>query len=432
MARVKKLKDISGDVIYPKTVASAVVYDEGRSASKLMSNSLYLGEEDVPMEEINPIDADTLQGHDSSYFASKDNLNTAVTELDNKINALSVSVGGGIVYITETFESSASGGENVVAFSDGKTLTVKNGKDGSNYILTKNDEDRIVSRVFDLIKNNGVVGFVDENNNIVLNGTLTSNAYSIKYRMDDGSTVDIGNLVFDNNVYYTITNNLTNCTTNNNSGNVVEGQSYSAIITANDGYTLSSVVVTMGGTDITSTAVSGNNINIASVTGNVVISVTSIEVAPTSYTNILRSGTYDVELDKRWSASSKAYTDCSGMISVKLPLDDVWNKTIYIKGFENGLKANNSAPNWYALKSDDTKVTQLKGYTGSSGSGNVWECVSLQTLDNGVYGVPINSTTITTQTDVAYLMINLAAYSLTAIGTTIPNTFIITIDEEIN
>jgi hypothetical protein len=78
-----------------------------------------------------------------------------------------------------------------------------------------------------------VFGYVDENNVIVLNGALAEGTYTIKYEMDDGSTVEIGNLVLDNNVYYSITNNLTNCTNSNNTVQMVEGGSYSATITAN-------------------------------------------------------------------------------------------------------------------------------------------------------------------------------------------------------
>lgn len=40
-----------------------------------------------------------------------------------------------------------------------------------------------------------VFGYVDENNNVVLTGNLADGTYSVKYEMDDGSTVDIGDLV---------------------------------------------------------------------------------------------------------------------------------------------------------------------------------------------------------------------------------------------
>lgn len=116
-----------------------------------------------------------------------------------------------------------------------------------------------------------VVGYVDIENNIVIRGSLPDGTYTIQYEMEDGSSIDIGNLVLDTNVYYTVTNNLTNCTSSNSETRIVSGNAYSATISANDGYTLSSIVVTMGGVDITSSAVSGGAISIASVTGHVVI-----------------------------------------------------------------------------------------------------------------------------------------------------------------
>lgn len=76
---------------------------------------------------------------------------------------------------------------------------------------------------------------------------------------------------------YTVTNTLTNCVNNNAATNVVSGQPYAALITANTGYTLDTVTVTMGGTDITSSAVDDGAITIPAVTGNIVITATAAE-----------------------------------------------------------------------------------------------------------------------------------------------------------
>lgn len=76
---------------------------------------------------------------------------------------------------------------------------------------------------------------------------------------------------------YAITNTLTHCTTNNTATSIVSGGAYAATITAAEGYTLGTVTVTMGGTDISSTAVSGGAITIPAVTGAVVITATATE-----------------------------------------------------------------------------------------------------------------------------------------------------------
>lgn len=73
---------------------------------------------------------------------------------------------------------------------------------------------------------------------------------------------------------YTITNNLTNCVSNNQMASITEGSSYSAQISANSGYELGSITCTMGGTNI---PVNNGNISIANVTGNIVITATATE-----------------------------------------------------------------------------------------------------------------------------------------------------------
>ena len=85
---------------------------------------------------------------------------------------------------------------------------------------------------------------------------------------------------------YTITKNLTNCTISNSTSSISQNASYSATISANSGYTLGNVTITMGGANITSTAYSNGNISISSVTGNIVItaSATATQVVPTTYT----------------------------------------------------------------------------------------------------------------------------------------------------
>lgn len=70
---------------------------------------------------------------------------------------------------------------------------------------------------------------------------------------------------------YRVTNALTNCSSSNTAAAVTASSAYSATITAAAGYTLGTVTVYMGGTDISSTAVTSNAISIASVTGDIVV-----------------------------------------------------------------------------------------------------------------------------------------------------------------
>jgi hypothetical protein len=132
-----------------------------------------------------------------------------------------------------------------------------------------------------------VYGYVDSNNIVTLQGNLTSGNYTIKYEVlnADGDiirTYEIGDMELDTTIKnYSVTNNLTNCTNSNTVTSVQEGSSYNATITANGGYVLSSVDVTMGGSPVT---VTDGVINIASVTGDIVITaVAEAEVVKTNF-----------------------------------------------------------------------------------------------------------------------------------------------------
>lgn len=103
-------------------------------------------------------------------------------------------------------------------------------------------------------------------------------------------------------VYHSITNTLTNVTTSNDAVAAEDGTAYSATITAADGYTMSSVTVKMGGTDITSTAYNSDTgvVSIAAVTGDVVITAKATKVV--SYHNLVPTA-----VDS--SGASAPYTD---------------------------------------------------------------------------------------------------------------------------
>lgn len=166
----------------------------------------------------------------------------------------------------------------------------------------------IVQLVIESLGGNPVFGIVDENNNIIVSGNLPDGTYSVKYEMEDGKTVNIGNLVLDTNVYYSVTNNLTNCVSSNSAKQAIAGQSYSATITANSGYELKSVSVTMGGSAV---SVSGGAINIANVTGNIVITAVAEEVKA-KYNNLANPNDAYWKEGYRISLSSGGTTACTG------------------------------------------------------------------------------------------------------------------------
>jgi hypothetical protein len=119
---------------------------------------------------------------------------------------------GTSVTITKTTTSNADGGSNTVTFSDGKTLTVKNGSKGNKGdtpvkgvdYFTESDKAEIIQAVMDGI-GCPVYGFIDENKNIILKvkSNLADGKYFVKGELEDGSIVDIGELSFVPEVTYT-------------------------------------------------------------------------------------------------------------------------------------------------------------------------------------------------------------------------------------
>ena len=98
--------------------------------------------------------------------------------------------------------------------------------------------------------NNGTLTVNQVTGNIVINVTTKLKVYSITYS---------GN----------------NFTHSNNATTVNHGDSFSTNLSASGASTITNVTVTMGGVDITSSAVNNNSVSISSVTGDIRISVTT-------------------------------------------------------------------------------------------------------------------------------------------------------------
>lgn len=103
-------------------------------------------------------------------------------------------------------------------------------------------------------------------------------------------------------VYRSITNSLTHVTSSNAAVSVEDGAAYTATLTAESGYTMGTVVVKMGGTDITATAYTASSgvVSIAEVTGDVTITAAAVKIV--TYTNLVPTA-----VDS--SGASSPYTD---------------------------------------------------------------------------------------------------------------------------
>ena len=128
-------------------------------------------------------------------------------------------------------------------------------------------------------------------------------------------------------IYRSITNSLSHVSNSNAAVSVEDGAAYTATLTADSGYTRGSVVIKMGGTDITSTAYTASSgaISIASVTGDVVITAVATKVV--TYTNLVpiavdSAGASAPYTDGKYLGSNGAPSDMSGFVTTGfIPFD---------------------------------------------------------------------------------------------------------------
>ena len=110
-------------------------------------------------------------------------------------------------------------------------------------------------------------------------------------------------------VTYNITRNLTNCASSNTADTIAEGAAYTTTLSPTGTYKkLGAIIVTMGGVDISASAVSGNTITIASVTGDIVITCAAV------VTNII--DTIGISANTRLSTSSGANRTQNGYAAI--------------------------------------------------------------------------------------------------------------------
>lgn len=172
--------------------------------------------------------------------------------------------------------------------------------------------------------------------------------YSICYGAGYDRTISYGPTV-----YRSITNSLTHVTSSNAAVSVEDGTAYTATLTAESGYTMGTVVVKMGGTDITSTAYTASSgvVSIAEVTGDVTITASGVKIV--TYTNLVptavdSSGASSPYTDGKYLSSSGSPSDLSGSVTTGfIPFDGGASHVYRIGG--DGIEWNtyNSRIAWY-------------------------------------------------------------------------------------
>lgn len=113
-------------------------------------------------------------------------------------------------------------------------------------------------------------------------------------------------------VKHTVTNNLSNVTNNNISLEVNDNSTYKATLIAAEGYSIDEVHISMGGVDITANSYSNGNITISNVTGDIVITVTTIiqtKVRNLSFSTVNNSNLNDRQMSLVYVVNDRDVTN---------------------------------------------------------------------------------------------------------------------------
>lgn len=179
---------------------------------------------------------------------------------------------------------------------------------------------------------------------------------------------DASNVEDYTNIFYSVTNTLTNCTSSNSATSVRKGSAYTATLTASAGYTMNgaTVTVTMGGVDITSTAYSidtsgKGNIDIEDVESDVQIIANAAEELFVTWSN---EQSVDGYVAPRFSANKfyqGKYTASSGVTNtIKSSADGKTWANLTGAGFIQG--------KLYALYATQVDESPIIGKNESTGS----------------------------------------------------------------
>ena len=279
-------------------------------------------------------------------------------------------------YVNETYVDNAI--ENISA----SNIPIQ---DTANNFTATNVEEAL-AELFQFVSNGKtLIASAITDMGIATSNTDSFEAMANNIRMISGSSGEI--------TTHTITNNLTNCTTNNNNESVLSNSSYSAIITANSGYTNLSITVTMGEIDITSNVVRGNIINIPNVTGNISITAratqSSTEVVIDESLEILTSFNYI-------NMTEGGYK----VLYVKLSKQPTSNVVVNISSSSSNLSLSKSSltftnTNWYTsqsiniISSSDTNTIDETYQLTLSSSGLSDKIVTIDVTDESNSGFEV-------------------------------------------
>ena len=155
-------------------------------------------------------------------------------------------------------------------------------KKGSSYSTTISPENGYtVTEIYCVMDGKNVSDSVISGNNINIPNVTGEIVISVYTKATGGST----------DTYYPVTYTLFESTSTNSATSIKKGSSYSTTVAPKSGYRITKIYCVMGGTDISSSTVSGNNINISNVTGEIYITVYTEAISGSKVYTVTRNVT---------------------------------------------------------------------------------------------------------------------------------------------
>lgn len=323
-----------------------------------MADNLVINEITYP--EVEAIAATKENGEKIIYYADavrykeQDLTETQKEQARNNIEAASQEEVKGLSKEIADKLPKNQGAENV-----GKILVV--GTDG-NLTLTEMPEGQV----------GDVVGTVDEDNNILLNGDIADGTYKLKYEYDDGDIREVGSIVISSIVTYSITKALSNCTASG-ATTINKGSTATVTLTANSGYQLPDSI-TVSGASYTWNKSSGQ-IVLSNPTGDVAITVTAEATGPANLIPLSTNadGTpyeggkgyktgYKISVSGGGESASSGI-ECTGFMPIK------YDDTIYFKDITFDTSGTTSNYCFYDSSKNRLGGGQFNNYVSSGDTG---------------------------------------------------------------
>jgi hypothetical protein len=280
---------------------------------------------------------------------------------------------------TVSFNFSGKNGANILGTVHGHTHNLINGKVGDNEIIRlgtpngcygRNNEYGSSAYGEDFRTKYGETTTYSKIANTAKDTAFVINVWDLEHKCVNSICYGAGydrTLSWAGIKYYSIKNTLINVTTDNVAISVAEGSSYTATLSVANVYALKSVVVTMGGVDITETAVVNNTINISNVTGNIIITATATKPAVNLVPTAL-----DLDLEGVYN-NGRGYKN--GVYVSSSSLADGSDNNCVATGLIEYAITETSAPTIY-IKGITLDNTSHSRFVGVSADGQLVSCIA--------------------------------------------------------